>query len=399
MKIKRILTLLFIFGLFLTVGVNAQTQDEPLDSFKVGDLIYYGYMINWRSGTIEEFSKNRSQIKIRYGQGRYDTTWITPGPKVIIQSEKLHLEMTASQKMGLEMRPESLKYMSSIVKLMQAYDPELTYAEGTSEQGLPTPDKTEELNKVRQDLAQLDEICKTRFPNIRNPPSALSKKWIVERYGDQCAIAADRVALEKKQWQLNAERNRSAILDGYRNQADNNIGNGLIYYDLQLMALDFDGWKAAAEVKEKAEFVKAGAVMPPNFFDRLRPISVEVKAFIDKQSSTNRWVAPKFQDAAAQALAKRNATDEVLKRSTILAIGMDDAAWVRGSDSKNEVGRDSKYIYYKIEKSKNSYKIGRMLVKGPVAGYCQEREFVVRRTTKVELEILDGSGKFVACPK
>ena len=138
--------------------------------------------------------------------------------------------------------------------------------------------------------------------------------------------------------------------------------------------------------------------MPPNFFERLRPISVEVKAFIDKQSRTNRWIAPKFQDAAAQALAKRNATDDVLKKSTISSIGMDDAAWVRGSDSKNEVGRDSKYIYYKIEKSKNSYKIGRMFVKGPVAGYCQEREFIVKRTTKIELEILDGSGKFVKCP-
>ena len=77
---------------------------------------------------------------------------------------------------------------------------------------------------------------------------------------------------------------------------------------------------------------------------------------------------------------------------------MDDAAWVRGSDSRNEVGRDSKYVYYKIEKSKNFYKIGRMLVKGPVAGYCQEREFIVKRTTKIELEILDGSGKFVKCP-
>ena len=203
----------------------------------------------------------------------------------------------------------------------------------------------------------------------------------------------------KKAIQGQIANNRTAVWDGIRNQADNNMGNGAIHYDLQLIALDFEGWKAAAEVKEKAEFAKYGSEMPPNFFERLRPISVEVKAFIDKQIQTNRWIAPKFQDAAAQSIAKRNATDAVFKRSTILSIGMDDAAWVRGSDSKNEVGRDSKYIYYKIEKSKNFYKIGRMLVKGPVAGYCQEREFIVRKTTKIELEILNGSGKFVACPK
>lgn len=397
MRNIKFISLIFTLNLLFAINITAQTQDEPLSSFKVGDVIYSGYMLNWGKATIEEFGKN-NQIKIRYGQGRYDTTWITPGPKVIIQSEKVHLEMVASQKMGLEMRPEALKYMSAIVKLMQAYDPELTYAEGTSEQGLSTPEHPEELEKVRQDLAAFDQICKTRFPNIKNPPSALGKKWIVERYGDQCAIAANRVPLEKKQLQLNAERNRNSVLDGYRNQANHNMGNGLIHYDLQLIALDFENWKTAAEAKEKAEFIKAGAVMPPNFFEKLRPLSVEVKAFIDKQSRTNRWTAPKFQDAAAQAIAKRNATDDVMKKSTILSIGMDDSAWVRGSDSKNEVGRDSKYIYYKIEKSKNSYKIGRMLVKGPVAGYCQEREFIVKRTTKIELEILDGSGKFVACP-
>lgn len=386
--------LILILSIFLTINLNAQTQDESLSSFKVGDVIYYGTTNNWTKAKIEEIYQSPKQWKVRYGSGRYDTTYITPSGGRIVRSAKYHLEMQEVDRMGALFFHEAMPYVYSVNYLADVYDPE-SYPNNRSI-AFPLPPNSDHA-KLRQQLEELDKICK-KYPNIKNGTPPTSTKRIIDRAADICEIVANREVLIKKAIQGQIANNRNAVWDGIRNQADNNMGNGLIHYDLQLMALDFEGWKAVAEVKEKAEFAKYGSVMPTNFFERLRPISVEVKTFIDKQVSTNRWIAPKFQDAAAQSIAKRNATDDVFKRSTIISIGMDDAAWARGSDSRNEVGRDSKYVYYKIEKSRNFYKIGRMLVKGPVAGYCQEREFIVKRTTKIELEILDGSGKFVRCP-
>lgn len=386
--------LILILSIFLATNLNAQTQDEPLSSFKVGDVIYYGTTNNWSKAIIEEMNQTRTQWKVRYGSSKYDTTYITPSGGRIVRSEKYHLEMQETDRIGKLFFHEAMPYVYSVNQLADVYDP-VSYPNNHST-AFPLPPNSDHA-KLRQQLEELDKICK-KYPNIKNGTSPTSTKRIIDRAADICEVVANREVLIKKAIQGQIASNRNAVWDGIRNQADNNMGNGLIHYDLQLIALDFEDWKAAAEVKEKAEFAKYGTEMPPNFFERLRPISTEVKAFIDKQSSTNRWTAPKFQDAAAQSLAKRNANDAVFKRSTILSIGMDDAAWVRGSDSRNEVGRDSKYVYYKIEKSRNFYKIGRMLVKGPVAGYCQEREFIVRKTTKIELEILNGSGKFVKCP-
>ncbi|MBX7174692.1 MAG: hypothetical protein K1X72_27195 [Pyrinomonadaceae bacterium] len=394
MKIKQFLTLIFALSLFLAISINAQTQEEPLSSFKVGDVIYHGTTNNWSKARIEEFYKESGYWKVRYGSGKYDTTLIQPSGGRIIRSEKYHLEMQETDRISASFFHEAMPYVYSVDYLADVYDPK-SYPNNHSS-AFPVPPDPDHA-KLRQQLVELEKICK-KYPNIKNGTPPTSQKRIIDRAADICEVVVNREVLIKKAIQGQIVNNRNAVWDGIRNQADNNMGNGAIHYDLQLMALDFEGWKTAAEVKEKAEFAKYGAEMPPNFFERLRPISVEVKAFIDKQMQTNRWVAPKFQDAAAQSIAKRNATDDVFKRSTILTIGMDDAAWVRGSDSRNEVGRDSKYVYYKIEKSKNFYKIGRMLVKGPVAGYCQEREFIVKRTTKIELEILDGSGKFVKCP-
>ena len=402
MRNIKFISLIFTLSLFLAININAQNQDEPLNSFKVGDFIYWGYMQSWGKGTIEEFGKTNGMIKVRYGQGKYDTTWITPGGSVILQTEKVHLEMVESQKMGQSFREEGRKYLSSVVKLMWAYNPELYYSDSmTNESFLPTPDNVADIAIVRRELSELDQLCKSKYPNMKNPPSASSKKWIVERYADQCAIAANRVALEKKTYQLNAERKRSNMFSDYQSRAKNEMGLGSLSTTLQLMALDFENWKVAQLAQIQAEFIKEGAVLQPAFFDKLRPLSVEIKAFIDNQSRTNHWVAPKFQDASAQATAKRGiGTDDLLKKATVLSIGMDDSAWAAGNSRQTEVGRDSKYIYYKTEKSKSRFKMGRILVKGPVASYCQERQFQVRQSGKgaTELEILDGMGKFVACP-
>lgn len=386
--------LLFVLGLCLATNAVAQTQDEPLESFKVGDAIYYGTTNNWTGARIEEIYKSPFQWKVRYGSSKYDTTYITPSGGRIVRSEKYHLEMQERDRISALFFHEAMPYVYSVTYLADVYDP-VSYPNNHSS-AFPVPPDPDHA-KMRQQLEELEKICK-KYPNIKNGTPLHSRKELIDRAADICEVVANREVLIKKAIQGQIVNNRTAVWDGIRNQADNNMGNGAIHYDLQLIALDFEGWKTAAEVKEKAEFAKYGSEMPPNFFERLRPISVEVKAFIDKQIKTNRWIAPKFQDAAAQSIAKRNATDAVFKRSTILSIGMDDAAWVRGSDSRNEVGRDSKYVYYKIEKSRNFYKIGRMLVKGPIDGYCQEREFIVRKTTKIELEILDGSGKFVKCP-
>lgn len=388
--------------LYFAIAISAQTQDEPLSSFKVGDFIYWGYMNSWGKGTIEEFGKTNGMIKVRYGQGRYDTTWITPGKSVILQTEKVHLDMMESQKMGQIFKEEARKYLSSVVKLMWAYDPELYFSDSmTNESFLPTPDNSADIAIVRRELAELDQLCKAKYPNLKNPPSS-SKKRIVERYADQCAIAANRAELEKKTYQLNAERKRSNLFSDYQSRARNEMGLGQLTTTLQLMALDFDSWKADQEVKLRPDFLKEGAVVPPNFFDKLRPLSVELKAFIDNQAKTNQWAAPKFQDPSAQAAAKRGlATDDLLKKATVLSIGMDDASWAAGNSRQTEVGRDSKYVYFKTEKSKSRFKMGRMLVKGPIAGYCQERQFQVRQSIgggATALEILDGMGKFVACP-
>jgi hypothetical protein len=219
------------------------------------------------------------------------------------------------------------------------------------------------------------------------------------RFEDQCKIAADRVALEKKTLQLNFEWSQGNGLRDYTSSVREEMKSGWIKSEFQLMALDFEAWKQEFTKTQNQVSKDQGGTFTDEMMEKYRPISKEIKAWIDNQSRINVFEKPRFQDAGSQNVAKKGISqDMILKNGTLLAIGMDEAAW-RAYDQKTETGRDSRFIYYKIEPGKNKYKRGKMLVK--TNGYCQQRDFFVKQvrgSTAISLHLLTYEGRFVQCP-
>lgn len=69
MRNIKFTSLIFTLSLFSAAGctaVDAQPRGELPDSFRVGDLIYSGHMINWRKGTITAPANSSPACNGRY---------------------------------------------------------------------------------------------------------------------------------------------------------------------------------------------------------------------------------------------------------------------------------------------------------------------------------------------
>lgn len=401
MKSFKYTTLILTLILLFTIALIAQEPDEPAAStiyknFKIGDAVEYNQSGGWYVGTYEGVVGKSEFLAIRVKPGNYGVESI----HLSLVFPRGYREKKLQQSKMLEAFFNETYYLKDAVKpILVGWDKRLYWSD-TNYVGAPDATNTAYWTQARRDLAALEKVCQ-KYPDIVNSPNSDLPHWAANyRYKTWCNIAANREKVIKGYLQSLAEENWKRLLhDRTIDFRDQKTQNGWISNTLQEIGMDFEAWKESSLQTEGPKINMQGGILTDAMLETFRPLSVELKKYFDEQSQKNVWQKPRAQDAVAQNLAKKAMpNDPVIKGAPVLAIGMDDAAW-RIYDERNITAVDANFYYYKIEKGKNKFKTGRMLVR--TGNYCQERDFYVKQvrgSAKVTLQQLGTLGRFVACP-
>ena len=242
--------LMFAAMLTLALAVFAMAQTETL---RVGDAVVNN---EGREGKIEAIDGDMA--KVRWGSGSYNFNMI---PLSILKSPKKAANDAAQKERGLAFFADAEPYFQTIYLLYQFYKPELAEATGGIDKN--------SIKKATADLAQLDALCKSKYPDIANPTDPRKLKNLRERYGDWCDMAA----------------RRNEILQSVTSGANNAVGqnfverwkyeigkalndtNDIVWDDVQAMLFEPAKWKAKDLPKLRRLYAENGGTVPANIFD------------------------------------------------------------------------------------------------------------------------------------
>jgi len=260
--------------------------------------------------------------------------------------------------------------------------------------------------KIGQDLAELDALCKSKYTRIVNDPSETNSKVkdLDKRHATWCEIAGNRTQLVKKGKIWIAQRESTRSLDEWIDKLKTEMGRGKVKVlqdgripdDVQILLFNRPEWEKREGVNIRNRFTSLGEQMPADIFSTVYATADELKAHIDRTASARAWEPPPYKDAAVESFIKTKFTGAPeFKGAKVMKIGLDYTTWKK-RESLSLVGSDSKYKYYKVEH--NFYKRGKALVKMPGQPFCQSREWVVGRGAKgIVLVSLGGSGIYMKC--
>ena len=377
---------------FIAVQDLKKIETEPPRTFRVGEQVVSG---SGQAGVIETLSDDGRGAKVRYGNGKYDFKWEafanlrTPGEG---------RRDAEQEKMWKVFRVEARPYLITVQKLEQFYNPKAMDMKGS---GLDDEGR----KKASVELAELDRICRTKYPNIENdkPINPRAEVLINERYGDQCAIAREREPLLKK------AKARFLALDAEREthswSLDINPLSGENGYEvsdkLQTLIYDRAAWEKKNIEYIRKKYAAAGETMPADAFAALYKIADELKAKIEADAPTRSWEQSKFKDAALEGVVKRRIAADY-PGGQVLKIGLDSANWSL-RDGKENIGSNSSGTQYYL-RIKGAYRIrtGRALVRLPNQSFCQIRYIELIQSKKgagfeAAWAMVETRGKFVKC--
>ncbi|HEY5839820.1 MAG TPA: hypothetical protein VIT19_12345 [Pyrinomonadaceae bacterium] len=401
MKSRIILSLTFV----LAFSINGFAQW----TFRVGDTVEYRcncFGKEWVRAKVEAIEGNT--IRVRYGNVRNQAATVAiasgdvrsvGGAKITTSGNQTDnkravvdnsiadaARLAADDKVRWAFRAEAAdKYYRTVAQFAPSYDER--YISGGS------PNTPAEWQKAMSDLAELDTLCKSKYPGITDSLIYLREGIIDYRYAQWCDIAAKRLTLEPK------ARARAAAYGAYVPGADDlkralEYEDNRVIDDIQLLMYEPEKWKAKHSVEMKAHFAKYGAEMPANFFDETIKKGAELKAKIDQGAPGRSFRTSANRDAAVDSFIKGKFRAEY-PGSQILASRLDYPNWVK-RESLSLAGSGTGYKLYKVEY--NFYKRGWVLMKMPNRPFCQAREWIVGRGAKGLVAVSTSSqGTFMKC--
>ena len=376
---------------FIAVQDLKKIETVPARTFRVGDQVVSGS----QTGVVESLSPDGKGAKVRYGNGKYDFKWEA---FVNLRTPDEGRRDAEQEKMWKVFRVEARPYFNTVQLLEQYYNPQAMDMKGS---GLDDEGR----KKAAVELAELDRICRTKYPNIENekPINPAAEVLIHERYADQCAIARERESVLKKAkarfLALDAEQETerwSIDINQLRGE------NGYEVSDkLQMLLYNRAAWEKQYAEYIRKKYAAASETMPADSFAALYKKADELKAKIEADAATRSWEQPNYKDAALEALARREVPAD-FPGATVFKTGMDDTTW-KVRDSTTYVGSDRYYRFYRVTKGAYRYKLGRTLVRFPNQPFCQVREFqVIQYKAGVGFGAVKAvgsdTGLFVKCP-
>lgn len=378
---KRKIVLSIVLSLFFCIGAIAQPR------LQVGDNVEYRcncFEKEWVSGKVE--AVEGKMVRVRYGNMRNQVATLdvnSGAVRTIVSAEKL----AADDKVRWAFRQEALdKYYRSVAQFAPSYNDQYISA--------GSPIKPEEWQKAMNDLAELDALCKSKYPGITDSLSYLQEGIIDYRYAQWCDIAARRATLEPKA-RASAAAHLAIIpgVDDLRRALE--YEDNRVVDDIQLLMYEPDKWKAQSSVKLKPHFASFGTERPANFFDEMVTKAADLKAKIERGAPERSFETSATRDAAVEGFIKSKFIAEY-PGSVILKSRVDYPNWVK-RESLSLVGSGTGYKLYKVEY--NFYKRGWVLMKMPNRPFCQAREWIVGRGAKGLVAVSTSSqGTFMKCP-
>ncbi len=378
---------------FVAVQDLKKVETVPTRTFRVGDQVVSSN--SGQAGVIESLSPDGKGAKVRYGNGKYDFKWEA---FVNLKTPGEGQRDAEQEKMAKVFRVETRPYLGSVRMLQQFYDPKAMDMKGT---GIDEEGR----KKAAVELAELDRICRTKYPNIENekPINPAAEVLLDSRFADQCGIARMRETILKKAKARFLALDTEQEIDRWTLNINHTTinGGGYVDDDLQMLVYDRAAWE-----KKKAEYIRkkyaaSGETMPPDAFAALYKKADEFKAQIESDAATRSWTQLKLTDAALEALGRKQFSAE-LPGAKVFKTGMTYATWeVR--DRTTYVGSDSKFRYYRIAEGAYRYKRGLALVQMPNRPFCQIREFQVTQQKAgagygATTAGVASTGIFVKCP-
>lgn len=344
----------------LTISAAAQSAN-----FRVGDTV----VANGSTGTVEELSPDGKGAKVRFGKGKYDFKWVA---FVNMKSPAEGRAAAEQEEMAKSFYVEARQYFDSVGWVLQYYDPKAMDLKGSKLHG-------DDRKKVANDLAELNRICTTKYPNIENEKMAnpTAEVPLHQRYGDQCAIAKNRDEIMKKAKARVLALSTEQEIESWSYKLGR-LSTGIGYLvgdDVQMLIYDRAAWEQKTAANIRKEYAAEGETMPVNAFASLYKMADEVKSKIAADVENRSWKQPKFSDAAMEALGRRELAGD-FPAAKASRIGMTSTTWaVR--DESTFVGSDSVWRYYRITPGAYRFKTGEVLAQLPNRPFCQIREFTV----------------------
>jgi hypothetical protein len=353
--------------------------------FHIWDAIEVQDGTRWIPGVIESVDNNFA--KVRIGKGKYDV--------INVQLPTTRFRATGSAAQGVReverqnaFFNEAGKYLPTLRKFAPFYDD--NYISGGA------PNTPAEWQTAMSELAELDALCKSKYPGMTNATYGLREGLIDYRFAVWCEIGARRSELEKPA-RVSAAKNQITLTVTEDNLkfAFNHQKNRVLD-ETQMLMYERDNWKQQHIPKYKPRFAEYGIEMPTDFFAGVEKKADELQKLIEHTAPNRAWEQPPFHDPAVEGFIRgKYAADPDYHGAKVLNIGVDYKIWTERK-GLSYLGSDSSFRYYKVEY--NYYKRGWALVKVPNRPYCQAQEWIVGRGAKgMVLVSLGGSGIFIKC--
>lgn len=373
-----------LFLAFAVVGVRSQA---------VGDEVRYQCFClgqEWVKATVERI--DGTNVRVRFGN--MDNQVVT------LPRNSPKLRMGAAARNPLEsIPPDSLqkafmaeaapRFSYAVASFAPFYDAQFNSAGG----GVPDSDIW---RRSVAELGELDTLCRTKYRGITDyrSPGYIRDGSVEYRFGVWCAIAADRVAVEKK---ARIGVAKTLINLGYTDENLRfgfNEPNNPVRWETQRLIWERDKWRAEKLAWLRPKYAVYKVDVPPDATAAAEAKADELKAIVMRDAPDRSYKQPPYRDGAAEAVVKAAFAKEY-PGVQVLKIGLDYRTWVQRK-SLDYVASDDIFRYYKV--SYNSYKRGTALLRVPGRPLCQMHDWVVGLNGgKIVPAGVGGSGIFMRC--
>ncbi len=362
------------------------------NSVSVGDTVQYQCFClgaEWVRAKVERV--DGSNLRVRFGNmDNQVVTLPSNSPKLKLGNAARNpletVPMTAQQS---SFNNEAGKYMNAVRSFAHYHDSRYPTGGGS------LPGK--ELWQTQMaELADLDRMCRTRYAGVTDwiSPGYAREGQVEYRFGLWCAVAANRIEIEKK---ARVGAANSVVGMGYTIENLNfgfNEPDNPLRMEIQEMIWNRDKWRAAKFAWLKPKYAEYGITsVPANATADVERRAEELWKLAERGAPNRSYKQPPYRDAAVEAFVKNKLAARI-PGVQIVKIGLDYRTWVKRA-SESLVASDDYFNYYKV--SYNSYKRGTVLIKIPGRPYCQSQDFVVGQGKGLIDAGIGGSGTFMRC--
>ncbi|MBL9017447.1 MAG: hypothetical protein JNL83_24880 [Myxococcales bacterium] len=299
----------------------------------------------------------------------------------------------AQQKRRSAFRTEIQEYWTTVRELIRHWDPALLDDQAS------TRDDAEVYKRQKADLAAIHAVCQ-RYPGLVDSAHDYHKSNPAAHPTAVCGMAAAGGDVMRKKVLLGMSLDAANLTSRQivRDAAPVIAGTEKQVPDwMQQLVFDRAAWFTTMTKGFVERFKQIGEPIPDDLFKDADEVALKLKARFEDNARADRFEMPPYRDAQVEALVKARVPKE-LKGAQVLKIGTSYKTW-QAFDEKTWVKSDAKYDYYRVNKGKNRYKRGWILVKLANQPHCQSREFIVHRVLqgKPDVDSLDGGGYYVRC--